>query len=198
MKCRHCQTLLEHVFLDLGFAPYSNAYLTADQLKLPERHYPLKLFVCTSCWLVQTANNAQAEDLFTSGYAYFSSVSRSWLDHAAKYTKMITRRLSLTKSSHVIEVASNDGYLLRNFVAMGIPCLGVEPTISTASAAGNLGIPVLREFFGRTLAESLSSTGQGADLLIGNNVYAHVPDINDFTAGLKAALKSTGTITLEF
>jgi SAM-dependent methyltransferase len=198
MNCRHCAHPLEHVFLDLGFAPPSNAYLSQADLNKPERYYPLKLFVCEHCWLVQTEDYAQADELFSHDYAYFSSVSQSWLAHAARYAEMITKRLGLNKQSHVIEVAANDGYLLKNFVAAGIPCLGVEPTASTAAAAEKLGIPILREFFGQPLAQRLVAEGKQADLILGNNVYAHVPDINDFTAGLKTALKPGGTITLEF
>ena len=198
MNCRHCASPLEHVFLDLGFAPPSNAYVSVADLVKPERYYPLKLRVCTHCWLVQTEDYAQADELFSHDYAYFSSVSHSWLAHAARYTAMMTQRLGLNQHSHVIEVAANDGYLLKNFVAAGIPCLGVEPTASTAAAAEQLGIPILREFFGQSLAQTLVTQGKQADLILGNNVYAHVPDINDFTAGLKTALKPGGTITLEF
>ncbi len=198
MNCRHCDAPLENVFLDLGFAPPSNAYLTTADLNKPELYFPLKLFVCEQCWLVQTEDYAEADQLFNRDYAYFSSVSQSWLDHAARYVTMITKRLELGKNSQVIEIASNDGYLLRNFVASGIPCLGIEPTDSTAAAAEKLGIPVLREFFGKNLADRLIAEGDQADLIIGNNVYAHVPDINDFTAGLKALLKPEGTVTLEF
>ena len=198
MNCRHCHHPLQHVFLDLGFAPPSNAYLSAAELNKPERYYPLKLFVCEHCWLVQTEDYAQADELFSHDYAYFSSVSHSWLAHASRYTEMITKRIGLNRDSHVIEVASNDGYLLKNFVAAGIPCLGIEPTASTAAAAEKLGIPVLREFFGEALAQRLVKEGKQADLILGNNVYAHVPDINDFTKGLGAALKPGGTITLEF
>jgi SAM-dependent methyltransferase len=198
MNCRHCHHPLQHVFLDLGFAPPSNAYLSCDALQRPETYFPLKLFVCDHCWLVQTEDYAAADTLFSSDYAYFSSVSRSWLEHAKRYTDMITKRLELGANSFVIEVASNDGYLLRNFVSSGIPCLGVEPTDSTADAAERLGVPVVREFFGEALANRLVSEGRQADLIAGNNVYAHVPDINDFTKGLKIALKPGGTITLEF
>lgn len=198
MKCRHCNAQLRHVFLDLGTAPPSNNYLSKDDLGRPEARYPLRLFVCDGCWLVQTEDFARADELFKGDYAYFSSTSRSWLDHAARYTDMITRRLALTRSSFVIEVASNDGYLLKNFVAAGVPCLGVEPTDSTADAAEKLGVPVLREFFGVRTASELAKQGKQADLIAGNNVYAHVPDINDFTQGLRIALKPGGTITLEF
>ena len=198
MKCRHCATPLRHTFLDLGFAPPSNAYRTAADLARPEKCYPLKIGVCDQCWLVQTEDYAQAEELFTSDYAYFSSTSTGWLAHAARYAEEATRQLQLTRDSMVIEVASNDGYFLKNFVAAGIPCLGIEPTASTAAAAEKLGIPVLREFFGEHLGKRLAAEGKQADLIAGNNVYAHVPDINDFTRGLKAALKPDGTITLEF
>jgi SAM-dependent methyltransferase len=198
MNCRHCHHPLEHIFLDLGFAPPSNAYLSKRDLIKPEIYCPLKLYVCEHCWLVQTEDYAQADELFSHDYAYFSSVSQSWLSHAARYTDMITKRLGLNKQSYVIEVAANDGYLLRNFIAAGIPCLGIEPTASTAVAAEKLGIPIRREFFGQSLAQRLVMEDKQADLILGNNVYAHVPDINDFTAGLKMALKPGGTITLEF
>ena len=198
MNCRHCGSRLEHTFLDLGHAPPSNAYLSEADLGRPELYFPLKIMVCTTCWLVQTEDHALAEDLFSAEYAYFSSTSSSWLAHAKAYAEMMTGRLGLDANSLVIEVASNDGYLLRNFVENGIPCLGIEPTNSTADAAEALGIPVLREFFGETLGLDLATDGRQADLIIGNNVYAHVPDINDFTVGLKAALKERGTVTLEF
>ncbi len=198
MNCRHCQSPLAHVFLDLGFAPPSNAYLNKADLQVPETYFPLKLFVCDKCWLVQTEDYARSDELFTKDYAYFSSTSSTWLAHARTYVEMISKRLNLGSTSFVIEVASNDGYLLNNFVASGIPCLGVEPTNSTAEVAEAAGIPVVREFFGQSFANQLVQTGKQADLIIGNNVYAHVPDINDFTAGLKTALKPAGTVTLEF
>ncbi len=198
MKCRHCGTPLAHTFLDLGFAPPSNAYLTEADLSKPEKYYPLKIRVCDQCWLVQTEDYAQADELFIPDYAYFSSTSTSWLAHASRYAERMIEILGLTANNHVIEIASNDGYLLKNFVAAGIPCLGIEPTASTAAVAEQLGIPVLREFFGEALGKRLAAAGKQADLIVGNNVYAHVPDINDFTLGLKAALKPGGTITLEF
>ncbi len=198
MKCRHCSKFLKTTFLDLGFAPPSNAYLISDKLKQPEKYYPLNIKVCTYCWLVQTEDYAQTDELFSSDYAYFSSTSISWLEHAKNYAKNAITQLGLTKNSHVIEIASNDGYLLKNFVEVGIPCLGIEPTASTAAVAKKLGIPVLQEFFGERLARYLAYEGKQADLLVGNNVYAHVPDINDFTRGLKLALKPGGTLTLEF
>lgn len=198
MKCRHCSSELTHTFLDLGFAPPSNAYLTKDDLTKPEKYYPLKVMVCDQCWLVQTEDYAQADELFDSEYAYFSSTSTGWLEHAKRYAEEMTQELGLSDKSLVIEVASNDGYLLKNFVASSIPCLGIEPTASTAAVAEVLGIPVLREFFGEQLGRQLAKENRQADLIAGNNVYAHVPDINDFTRGLKAALKPNGVITLEF
>ena len=198
MNCRHCAKPLEHTFLDLGFAPPSNAYLSQEELARPEKYYPLNIKVCDHCWLVQTEDYAQADELFNSDYAYFSSTSTSWLEHAARYAEKIIAQLRLSQVSLVIEVASNDGYLLKNFVAAGIPCVGIEPTASTAAVAENIGIPVMRKFFGEALGEQLAVEGKNADLIVGNNVYAHVPDINDFTRGLKAALKPCGTITLEF
>ncbi|MDE3740137.1 class I SAM-dependent methyltransferase [Pseudomonas resinovorans] len=198
MNCRHCHTALQHPFLDLGHAPPSNAYLTAADLARPERYFPLRLWVCDQCWLVQTEDYAEAGELFDAEYAYFSSTSSSWLEHARRYAERMHESLGLGADSLVIEVASNDGYLLKNFVAAGIPCLGVEPTASTADAAERLGIPVLREFFGEALGRRLAEDGRQADLLIGNNVFAHVPDINDFSRGLKAVLKPGGTLTLEF
>ncbi|WP_248799493.1 class I SAM-dependent methyltransferase [Pseudomonas sp. MWU13-2105] len=198
MKCRHCCEPLQHTFLDLGFAPPSNSYLSEAELSAPEIYFPLKLKVCDNCWLVQTEDYAQADLFFSKDYAYFSSTSTSWLEHARAYSKAMIERLALGSDSFVIEVASNDGYLLKNFFAADIPCLGIEPTASTAAAAEDLGIKVLREFFGETLGRRLASEGCQADLIAGNNVFAHVPDINDFTRGLKAALKPGGTITLEF
>ena len=198
MNCRHCDHPLEHVFLDLGFAPPSNAYINQENWNTPEKYYPLKLFVCDKCWLVQTDDYAEADELFSPDYAYFSSISSSWLAHAKSYADMITDRLNLNTDSLVIEIASNDGYLLKNFVEANIPCIGVEPTASTAEAARKIGIPVMQDFFGEAFAKSLAADGKKADLILGNNVFAHVPFINDFTRGLKAALKPGGTITLEF
>lgn len=198
MHCRHCDAPLVHTFLDLGVAPPSNAYLTAEELDRPEVFFPLRVMVCDRCWLVQTQDYTSSSDLFRPDYAYFSSTSTTWLEHAARYATMITERIGLGPDSLVIEVASNDGYLLKNFVAAGIPCLGIEPTAGTAAAAEALGIPVRREFFGERLARELAADGKRADLIAGNNVYAHVPDINDFTRGLAAALAPRGTITLEF
>ncbi len=198
MKCRHCGAPVHRAFLDLGFAPLANAYLGRDDLSRPEAYYPLRLKVCERCWLVQTEDYAAARQIFSTDYAYFSATSSSWLAHARRYCEEMRPQLGLHGESRVIEIGSNDGYLLRNFVEAGIPCLGIEPTASTAAAAERLGIPVVREFFGEALAARLAGEGRRADLLIGNNVYAHVPDINDFTRGLKRALKPGGTVTLEF
>jgi hypothetical protein len=198
MRCRHCASELSNTFIDLGFAPPSNSYLTKNDLSRPEKYYPLKVKVCDQCWLVQTEDYAKADELFNSDYAYFSSTSTGWLEHAKQYAQKIVSELNLNKESFVIEVASNDGYLLKNFVQQHIPCLGIEPTAGTATVAEGLGIPVMREFFGAEIGMRLAKEGRRADLIIGNNVYAHVPNINDFTCGLKTALKPDGTITLEF
>ena len=194
LACRHCGAPLTLDFLDLGTAPPSNAYLRAEDLNKPEEVFPLRIKVCRECRLVQTEDFTPASHLFTDEYAYFSSTSKSWLDHAARYAEMIAGRLGLGPDSNVIEVASNDGYLLRNFRDAGIPCLGIEPTASTADFARAQGIDVITEFFGEELAKRLPP----ADLVIGNNVYAHVPDINDFTRGLSTVLKPEGVVTLEF
>jgi SAM-dependent methyltransferase len=184
--------------LDLGQTAPSNAYLSQEDLQRPEKTYPLRVFVCPNCWLVQTEDYAGSEDLFRPDYAYFSSTSTSWLSHAKKFSYEVISKLKLDKKSFVVEVACNDGYLLKNFVASGISCLGIEPTASTAAAAEQLGIPVLRKFFGESLARSLEAVDQKADLIIGNNVYAHVPDLQDFTRGLAALLKTDGVVSLEF
>ena len=198
MNCRHCAAPLNHKFLDLGFAPPSNAYLSLADLARPEKYFPLRIQVCDQCWLVQTEDYADAGELFGADYAYFSSTSSSWLAHAASYAEKIIQGLGLGADSLVIEVACNDGYLLKNFMAAGIPCLGIEPAAGTAAAAERLGIPVMRAFFDEKLAGELAAAKKQADLIVGNNVYAHVPDINGFTRGLKNTLKRGGTITLEF
>jgi hypothetical protein len=198
VNCRHCQSNLDHLFLDLGNTPPSNAFLTEEDLGRPETSYPLRLFVCAECWLVQTEDFVATNELFRPDYAYFSSTSKTWLQHAALYCQMAKRRFSLDQDSLVIEIASNDGYLLKNFVASEIPCLGIEPTSDTAGAAERLGIHVIRSFFDEPLGRKLANEGKEADLLIGNNVYAHVPDVNDFTQGLCSLIKPQGVITLEF
>lgn len=198
MNCRHCHTPLKTPFLDLGLSPPSNNYVLKENLSKTELVLPLRIHVCHQCWLAQTEDYAASDSLFTEDYAYFSSTSRGWLEHAKNYCDVIINRLKLDKSSFVVELASNDGYLLKNFVASSIPCLGIEPTASTAKAAETIGVPTLQEFFGTELAQNLAAKGQKADLIIGNNVYAHVPDINDFTKGITTLLKPGGTVTLEF
>ena len=198
MKCRHCGQVTALKFLDLGFAPPSNAYLTKDQLSEPETYFPLRLHVCAECWLVQTEDYARAAELFTADYAYFSSTSAGWVNHVDRYAADMIAKLELSRESFVVEIACNDGCLLENFVKAGIPCQGVEPTESTAAAAEGRGVPVLRRFFGEELAQEMVNEGKQAELIAGNNVYAHVPDINDFTRGLKLLLKPGGCITLEF
>lgn len=198
MKCRHCDSPLSLSLIDLGFAPPSNSYLELDDLSRPEISYPLRVKVCESCWLVQTEDFAQRDAFFNADYAYFSSVSSSWLAHAQSYVDMISERLKLDSQSQVWEVASNDGYLLQYVAARGIPCLGIEPSSSTAAMARAKGIKIEEVFFGVDSARELRQRYGAADLIIGNNVLAHVPDINDFVAGLALALAKAGTITLEF
>ena len=197
MSCRNCNNPLEHKFVDLGFSPPSNSYLKKDELNRSETYYPLRTYVCDKCWLVQTEDYATAEEIFNDEYAYFSSTSQSWLKHASDYVDMIVHRLKLNKKSFVVEIASNDGYLLKNFIGKGIPCLGIEPTLCTAEKARALGIPVEQIFFGEETSKKIAGDAK-ADLIIGNNVYAHVPDINDFTKGIKTLLNDNGTVTLEF
>ena len=194
MKCRFCHSELKHQFVDLVNSPASNSFFSAEQLNEPEAFYPLKLFVCEKCLLVQIDEYKKSDDIFDSNYIYFSSFSKSWLEHAKQYVDMITDKLDLNEKSSVIEIASNDGYLLQYFKEKNIPCLGVEPTNSTAEVARKRGIDVIEDFFSLKLAQNLKK----ADLVLGNNVLAHVPDINNFVAGLKEALKSNGTITMEF
>jgi hypothetical protein len=198
MNCRHCNSELTNSFLDLGFAPPSNAYIGTRNNNTPEIYYPLKIMVCNKCWLVQTEDYARFDELFSNNYAYFSSASETWTMHAKHYTQEIISQLKLNTKSLVIEIASNDGYLLRNFTSNNIPCIGIEPTDSTANAAEKIGIPTIREFFGLDLAKDLSKKNKKADLICGNNVYAHVPNINDFTRGIKWLLKDDGVVTLEF
>jgi SAM-dependent methyltransferase len=198
MKCRHCQTELNLSLIDLGAAPPSNAYLTLHRLSAPEKYYPLRVLVCEECWLVQTEDYANADELFPPDYAYFSSFSGSWLAHAEQYVASMLVRFSLTADSYIIEVAANDGYLLQYVKAKGIPCLGIEPTSSTANAARAKGIAIVEDFFGVTLAQSLVEQGKAADLTVANNVLAHVPNINDFVAGFALLLKPAGVATFEF
>jgi SAM-dependent methyltransferase len=185
-------------FLDLGTAPPSNAYLTTEQLNAPEVWYPLRLLACTGCWLVQTEDYAGREALFTDDYGYFSSTSASWLAHAERYVEDMVARFALTPGSRVVEVASNDGYLLQFVRSRGIPCYGIEPTRDTAAAARRRGLEVVPEFFGLRLARTLAEAGRTADLMVANNVLAHVPDINDFVSGFARLLKPQGLATFEF
>lgn len=186
------------MFADLGSSPPSNSYLTEAGLSGPETWYPLRVLVCTSCWLVQTEDFARRDEFFSDDYAYFSSFSESWLRHAEAYVDAMQRRFGLGPASHIVEIACNDGYLLRYAKARGIPCLGVEPTASTAQAARDLGIEVRQEFFGTLLADQLVAEGHAADLTAANNVLAHVPDINDFVRGFARLLKPGGVATFEF
>jgi 2-polyprenyl-3-methyl-5-hydroxy-6-metoxy-1,4-benzoquinol methylase len=198
MNCRFCQNKLTHQFVDLGFSPPSNSFLKLEQLNQPETFYPLRIMVCEKCYLVQIDEFASHEDIFNSDYVYFSSFSKSWLKHAKKYTDMMIKRFKFDDKSQVIEIASNDGYLLQYFQQKGISVLGIEPTSNTAAVAKEKGIDSIIDFFGVPLATKLSEQGTKADLLLGNNVLAHVPDIRDFVGGLKILLNSNGIITFEF
>ncbi|BCA54136.1 Methyltransferase family protein [Nitrospira sp. KM1] len=195
--CRSCGTPLQHTFLDLGMSPLANSYIKADQANRMEPFYPLHAFVCEKCLLVQLEQFSSPHDIF-SDYAYFSSFSDSWLAHAKRYVDMITERFRFNSESKVIEIASNDGYLLQNFVARGIPVLGVEPAANVAEVAKQKGINTTVAFFGEKTAIDLREKGWAGDLIIGNNVLAHVPDLNDFVKGLKVLLGKTGLITMEF
>lgn len=198
MNCRFCNTPLSFEFLDLVNSPPSNSFLSIDQLNEPEIFYPLRVLVCDNCFLVQIDEYQKSSAIFNNDYVYFSSFSTSWLNHAKKYCEEVVKRLSLNQNSKVIEIASNDGYLLQFFLEKNIPVLGIEPTANTAKIASDKGIETITQFFGTALADELASKGILADLLIGNNVLAHVPDINDFVAGMKRVLTPTGTITMEF
>ncbi len=198
MNCRHCNKPLVHDFVNLGSAPPSNAYLTKDMLSKPEIWYPLRVKYCDQCWLVQTEDFAERETFFNDDYAYFSSISQSWLDHAQNYSTAMTKRFGISTSSMVVEIASNDGYLLKNFQSSNVPCLGVEPTLACAEAAQAIGIETIVEFFGVKLARKLKKSGYHADLMVANNVLAHVPDINDFVSGFRDLLKDQGIATFEF
>ncbi len=198
MQCRFCKTELEHVFIDLFNSPASNSFLTKEQLNEPEVFYPLKVYTCSNCFLVQVDEYKKSDTIFNNDYVYYSSYSTSWLAHAKQYVELMTERFNLNKNSQVIEIASNDGYLLQYFKQKNIPVLGIEPTANTAQVAEEKGIESIVDFFGVRLAEMLIAKGIQADLLLGNNVLAHVPDINDFVGGMKIILKPTGIITMEF
>jgi len=199
MNCRHCNTQLIDVFADLDYSPISNAMLSKEQLNEPESYFPLKIFVCSKCFLVQIDEMKKADQIFDEQYTYFSSFSSTWLEHAKKYVDMMIERFGFSESSQVIEIASNDGYLLQYFKGRGVPVLGIEPTANTAKVAAEKGIPAIVDFFSSKLAsEQLADKNTKGDLIIGNNVLAHVPDINDFVKGLKMALKEKGIVTMEF
>lgn len=197
ISCRFCGTPLQHTFVDLGVSPLANSYVPAAKAGMMEPFYPLHAYVCTNCWLVQLQTYESGEHIF-SDYAYFSSYSDSWLAHAKAYTEKMRARFGLDAQALVIEIASNDGYLLQYFHAAGIPVLGVEPAANCAEVAIGKGIPTVVKFFGQATARSLAASGKRADLLLGNNVLAHVPDLNDFVMGMKIVLKPTGVITMEF
>lgn len=198
MNCRHCKSPLSLVFVDLNNCPPSNDMLRSDQLDEPETYYPLKVYVCGNCFLVQVDEMKKARLIFNNDYTYYSSYSKTWLEHAKRYVDMMKDRFSIGADSQVVEVASNDGYLLQYFKEYGIPVLGIDPTSNTASIAISKGIPTIVDFFGSELAKKVISHGMKADVLIGNNVLAHTPDINDFVCGIKIALKENGVATFEF
>ena len=195
--CRLCGAPLKHTFVDLGMSPPCESFLPAAALHSAEPYYPLHAFVCSECLLVQLQEYVSPEKIFQE-YAYFSSFSDSWVEHAKRYCSEAADRFNLGPESFVVEIASNDGYLLQHFLEKDVPILGIEPAINVAKVAVEKGVPTLTEFFGRTLATEMAAEGKQADLIIGNNVLAQVPDLNDFVAGMKLLLKSAGVITLEF
>ncbi len=196
-SCRFCNNQLQYTFVDLGSSPLANSYLRQDQLNKMEPFYPLHVYICDSCFLVQLPEIESAENIF-SNYVYFSSYSESWLRHAENYVDMVTKRFGYTAKSFVVEIASNDGYLLQYFVQRGIPVLGIEPAQNVAEVARDKGIPTLVRFFNTSTVKQLAQENKFADLIIGNNVLAHVPDLNDFVEGMKILLKPEGIITMEF
>jgi hypothetical protein len=198
VRCRNCGSDALEPLIDLGSAPLSNAYLTSETLRSVERWVPLTVVVCPRCWLAQTEDYLAGEEIFTDEYAYFSSTSKSWLLHAENFVADAVARFALDSSSLVVEVAANDGYLLRYVQERGIPCVGIEPTASTANAGRQLGLTMVEEFLGHESGRAISETFGYADLVVGNNVLAHVPDVADFVAGLKALLKPDGVVSVEF
>jgi 2-polyprenyl-3-methyl-5-hydroxy-6-metoxy-1,4-benzoquinol methylase len=196
--CRFCGADLEFEFLDLGMTPLCETFLTKEQLNHTEQYYPLRVYVCGRCFLVQLQEYVSPQEIFSSEYPYFASYSDSWLRHAKAYADLATDRFSLSSRSQVVEIASNDGYLLQYFIQRGIPVLGVEPARNVAQVATEKGIPTVTKFFGCDTARELVGAGKQADLLLGNNVLAHVPQLNDFVEGLRILLKPTGVITMEF
>ena len=197
-KCRVCDTALDHVFVDLGMSPISNDFVAADKANAMEPFYPLRVYVCHNCWLVQLPAVQSADSIFRDDYAYFSSMSKSWLAHAKSYVEMIAERFDIGADQSVVEVASNDGYLLQYFVERGVPVLGVEPCGNVAQAARDIGVETVSEFFGTDFATRLAKERAKPDLVVGNNVLAHVPDLRDFVGGLKVLLAEGGVITMEF
>lgn len=195
--CRFCNTPIRHTFVDLGMSPLANSYLKAERLLRMEPFYPLHTYVCEKCYLVQLPEFESPEHIF-SDYAYFSSYSDSWLRHAKEYTQLMVDRFAFDSGSLIIEIASNDGYLLQYFKEKGVPVLGIEPAVNVAAVAQDKGVPTISKFFGTATASELAAEGKLADLLLGNNVLAHVPDLNDFVKGMKIILKSNGIITMEF
>lgn len=198
MNCRFCKNELHDVFIDLVNSPASNSFLSKEELNEPEIFYPLKVYTCATCFLVQVDEYKKSDAIFDSNYVYFSSYSKSWLAHAKKYTELMIERFKFDESSRVIEIASNDGYLLQYFKERNVPVLGIEPTANTAQVAIDKGIENVIDFFGVRLATKLAAEDKKADLLLGNNVLAHVPDIVDFVGGMKIILKDTGVVTMEF
>ena len=198
MKCRHCDSPLKHKFVDLGSSPPSNSYLAKNNLDTFEKWYPLKVLVCSNCWLVQTHDFVGVNEMFSNDYAYFSSFSTTWLKHAKDYVEKVTKRFKLDSNSTVVEVAANDGYLLQYFDDQCIPCFGIEPTHSTAESARNKGLEIIEDFFSVKKAEELLEAKRQSDLIVSNNVLAHVPDINDFVKGVSILLKANGVATFEF
>jgi hypothetical protein len=197
IKCRFCETPLKYSVVDLGVSPLANSYLKAEQLQQMEPFYPLHVYICDECFLVQLPEMQSSEKIF-SDYAYFSSYSETWLAHAKAYTKLMMKRFGFNANSQIIEIASNDGYLLQYFKEQGVPALGIEPAKNIAKVAQEAGIPTIVTFFGTQSAMKLADEGKHADLLIGNNVLAHVPNLNDFVEGMKILLQPQGIITMEF
>jgi len=196
-NCRFCNSELKHSFVDLGMSPMANSYIAPGNMQNMEPFYPLHVFVCEQCFLVQLQEFESPQDIF-SDYAYFSSFSQSWLEHASNYVDMMVERFGFNTDSQIVEIASNDGYLLQYFKKKDIPVLGIEPAANVAKVAIEAGIPSITEFFGEQTATDVAASGKRADLLLGNNVMAHVPDLNDFVKGLKILLKDSGVITFEF
>ncbi|WP_187262061.1 class I SAM-dependent methyltransferase [Pontibacter beigongshangensis] len=198
MNCRFCEQPLYNKFVDLVNCPPSNSFLSFEQLNQPEMYFPLTIYFCSECYLVQVDEYKKAQEIFDNEYVYFSSYSKSWVAHAKKYVHEMIGRFGYDEKSQVIEIASNDGYLLQHFVEKNVPVLGIEPTQNTANAATLKGIPTISEYFGASFARQLSNRKLKGDLIIGNNVLAHVPDIDDFVEGLKVALRKNGVVTMEF